>query len=115
MKAGNKQPIGHLPRCPELSNKIQYYPRPWISPWPHFFYLQSFSALGIKVVLLIFLHIISIYDTTKSTLEMKVLDNFANFVYTWVGRFGLHRKEFTELMLEFAEEPLAMLHIHGVF
>ena len=49
-----------------------------------------------------------------STLEMKVLDDFANFAYTWVGRYRLRRKELTDLMLEFAEEPLAVLHIHGV-
>ena len=53
-------------------------------------------------------------DATASTLEMKVLNDFANFAYTWVGRSGLRRKELTNLMLEFAEEPLAVLHIHEV-
>ena len=45
---------------------------------------------------------------------MEVLDDFANFAYIWVGRFGLRKKELTDLKLEFAEEPLAVLHIHGI-
>ena len=53
-------------------------------------------------------------DAAASTPEMKVLDDFANFAYTWVGRSGLRRKELMDLMLEFAEEPLVVLHIHGV-
>ena len=53
-------------------------------------------------------------DAATFTPEMKILDDFANFAYTWVGRSGLRRRELTELMLEFAEEPLAVLHIHGV-
>ena len=43
-------------------------------------------------------------DAATFTPEMKILDDFANFAYTWVGRSGLHRRELTELMLEFAEE-----------
>ena len=53
-------------------------------------------------------------DAIAFTPEMNVLDDFANFAYTWVGRSGLRRRELMDLMLEFAEEPLAVLHIHGV-
>ena len=53
-------------------------------------------------------------DVAAFTPEMKILDDSANFLYTWVGRSGLYRRELTELMLEFAEKPLTTLHIHGV-
>ena len=53
-------------------------------------------------------------DAAASTLKMKVLDDFANFVYTWVGRSGLWMRELTDLMLEFAKESLAVFHVHRV-
>ena len=53
-------------------------------------------------------------DAAKALPELQVLDDFSNFAYTWVGRSSLRRTELDQLMLEFAMDPLVVLHIHGV-
>ncbi|KAG0618977.1 hypothetical protein M758_4G106200, partial [Ceratodon purpureus] len=68
------------------------------------------------LLMCIALHIdaLAAIDAAKASPELRVLDDFSNFAYTWVGRSSLRQTQLNQLMVEFAIDPLVVLHIYGV-